>query len=398
MKINYKYSRNNAQFLYDLSCTSNIDQLIRRLTGRQIVTNNDGKKEHVDPAFNVDEILIDNVEVFNRAEHETVYNNIDKLCAPWDDTENKELSEEDVRHRNADLSKAASLLKTYNDRFAELDKYLSLLPAEVRKIPNEYMSIGANGFYRTISISLGLDDYLNEISIDKEAVKIFNTTEEQNQAVTNVKNVKNFLDKLNKSALELFNSDEDRQDVSTGDANECQQDTLTGDHLETDEDQQDTSNGDTNETPSDEGQQDAPTGDHSETDKSQQDTSNDDAAEVPSDEGQQDAPTGDHSETDKGQQDIPNDEGQQDTPNGDYSETDKGQQDTLTGDQQEAPNGDDKETPTGDKNETDEGQQNTPNGDAKDAPTGSQQKLLDGASAIEARLFPYLDNFFGEND
>lgn len=300
MKINYKYSRNNAQFLYDLSCTSNIDQLIRRLTGRQIVTNNDGKKEHVDPAFNVDEVLIDNVEVFNRAEHETVYNNIDKLCAPWDDTENKELSEEDVRRRNADLSKAASLLKTYNDRFAELDKYLSLLPAEVRTIPNEYMSIGVNGFYRTISISLGLDEYLNEISIDKEAVKIFNTTEEQNQAVTNVRNVKNFLDKLNKSALELFNSDED-----------------------------------------------------------QQDTSNDDANEAPNDEGQQD---------------------------------------TLTGDQQEAPNGDAKETLTGDKNETDEGQQDTPNGDAKDAPTGSQQKPLDGASAIEARLFPDLDNFLGEKD
>ena len=91
MKITYKYSRNNAQFLYDLSSTSSIDQLVRRLTGRQTVTNDNGEKEHVDPAFSVDEILIDSVEVFNRAEHETVYDNVDKLRAPWDDTENKEL-------------------------------------------------------------------------------------------------------------------------------------------------------------------------------------------------------------------------------------------------------------------------------------------------------------------
>lgn len=393
MKINYKYSRNNAQFLYDLSSTSSIDQLVRRLTGRQTVTNEDGEKEHVDPAFNVDEILINGVEVFNRLEQETVYNNIDKLRAPWDDTENKELSAEDARKRNEDLTKAASLLKTYNDRFTELEKRLSLLPAEVRKIPNEFMSIGVNGFYRTISISLGLNEYLDEISTDKEAFKIFNTAEEQNDALNNVMDVIDFLSKLDESAQELFNSD-DQEAEPTDDLKEAP-------------------NGDQLDAPTNDDVKDAPNGDQ------QDDT------EKASDGDQLDAPTDDKEASTKGQQG--------DAAKADKETSNEGQQnDTVEGDK-EASNDDqkdaDKEVPAdgqhdaekeastadnaeGQANTTDagEGQQDVPAANtakageshqALPAVKGQQEAdkpKLTGVAAIENQLLPGFSEFLTGND
>ena len=409
MKINYKYSRNNAQFLYDLSCASNIDQLIRRLTGHQIVTNDNNEKEHVDPAFNVDEILINSVEVFNRAEHETVYNDIDELCAPWDGTENKKLSEEDAKRRNAELTKAASLLKAYNDRFVELDKYLSLLPAEVRNIPNEFMSIGVNGFYRTVSISLGLDKYLDEISTDE--TKFFNTTEEQSQALTNVMNVINFLSELDKSAKELFNSDSTKEKP----VNEGQLETSAGDQHETDEGQLETSTDDQHEADesqpevstdgqheTDEGQLETSTSDQHETDEDQPEASTDDQHEA--DESQPEVSTDDQHETDEGQLEAPTGNTEE-APTGDQHETDEGHKEAPTGNTEEAPTSNHQETSIGDQHETDEGHEDTPTGNTKDEPTGNQhaanegqQDVLDGVAAVDAQLFPDLNYFLGSND
>lgn len=373
MKITYKYSRNNAQFLYDLSSTSSIDQLVRRLTGRQTVTNDNGEKEHVDPAFSVDEILIDSVEVFNRAEHETVYDNVDKLRAPWDDTENKELSDEDARKRNEDLTKAASLLKTYNDRFTELEKRLSLLPAEVRKIPNEFMSIGVNGFYRTVSISLGLNEYLDEISTDKEAFKMFNTAEEQNDALNNVMDVIDFLSKLDESAQELFNS-EDQEDALTDDVKEA-------------------SNGDQQDAPADDAKN-APNGDQQEADKE----APNDATEEASTEGQQDAPTED--QQDDNQQGI--DEHQQGTSTDDQQEADENKQTTPTADtvnastdgQREASNSVQQNAPVVNAVKADERQQ--------EASTAKGQQEADkpkfGVAVIDNLFASNSAEFLGEND
>ena len=363
MKITYKYSRNNAQFLYDLSSTSSIDQLVRRLTGRQTVTNDNGEKEHVDPAFSVDEILIDSVEVFNRAEHETVYDNVDKLRAPWDDTENKELSDEDARKRNEDLTKAASLLKTYNDRFTELEKRLSLLPAEVRKIPNEFMSIGVNGFYRTVSISLGLNEYLDEISTDKEAFKMFNTAEEQNDALNNVMDVIDFLSKLDESAQELFNS-EDQEDALTDDVKEA-------------------SNGDQQDAPADDAKN-APNGDQQEADKE----APNDATEEASTEGQQDAPTEDQQEAST--------EGQQDD---NQQGIDKNQQGTSTDDQQDADENK-QTTPTADTvNASTDGQREASNSVQQNAPAVNAVKADERQQEADKPKFgvAVIDNLFASN-
>lgn len=385
MKITYKYSRNNAQFLYDLSSTSSIDQLVRRLTGRQTVTNKDGEKEHVDPAFSVDEILINGVEVFSQTEDEAVYSNIDKLRAPWDDTENKELSAEDARKRNEDLTKAASLLKAYNDRFVELEKLLSLLPAEVRKIPNEFMSIDVNGFYRTISISLGLNKYLDEISTDKEAFKIFNTAEEQNNALNNVMDVIDFLSNLDESAEELFKS-EDQEDVPTDDLKEAP----NGEQQDVTEE---APNGEQQDAPI-EGQQDASTDDTVEGDKdaSTDDTVEDDK-ETPA-EGKQEASTDNAAEGDK---ETPT-EGKQDASTDNDVEGDK---ETPTEGKQEASADNDVE---GDKEASTDNAKESSNSDQQDEPAAGQgqqdtdKPKLTGTAAIDDEFSKNINKLFGEND
>lgn len=175
MKLNYKRTRNNSQFLYDLGNVYSTSDLINRLVNVDAIANvkSDAKSKETEgetedankAAFECTKLIVNGQVLYDLSVLKPIHDDLVNAAADLKSGEASDEEREEARVR-------FDAIDGYNKIFKSFARKLSQLPQELNHLPNEFVEITADGFNQSVEIKLNLEDYRRMLKNDAVAYQL----------------------------------------------------------------------------------------------------------------------------------------------------------------------------------------------------------------------------------